>query len=363
MRTAGLLFIIAVIGAPVSGADLTTSATIHPPYIYLGVNATCHVWRQFSLHIPPGSSRLGFPLAGGKVEADSLLLRVLAPASGVTITATESDPAIPDLHWWTLSATDETDVQLGLAYNTSGVTWRVDYTLTLDPESSLAELTGELLITNDGPEDFHNARLRLPTGPQLSLNLLQSEAQELELLHLAEMPYHIQYVFDPPRYGGGVVAIAVLPREGVTGANFTRLPGGHVRLYAARADAEPSLLGESELPYTPRRRPLEVNVGLVPEVEVTSRQLSSVQVNERKDARKKLVMYDLDEEFEVRVTNRRSVPTALQLYQHIRDTWEMLTSSHELEKLDATTIRFALGLQAGQSQTVVYKVRRKNLQP
>jgi len=128
------------------------------------------------------------------------------------------------------------------------------------------------------------------------------------------------------------------------------LPAGRVRLYRRDADGQMEFIGESTIDHTPTEDSVKMTSGSAFDIKGSRRQTSFNIDNGRRE---------LDEDFEIKLTNRKSVPVTVNVLEHLYrgDNWEILQKSADFTKLDSHTIQFPVQVAAKGEATVTYSVR------
>ena len=153
-----------------------------------------------------------------------------------------------------------------------------------------------------------------------------------------------------------------LLRNGASDFDRLPLPAGRLRAFVATASS-PTFIGESSLRYAPAREKVEIDLGAVTDITVTRTRLRADQLNARSDVYRKLVLFDLEEEWELQIENHRPSAAVLLLDEHLSGEWQMQKVNNPFAKLEAGTIEFALKLAAGEKTKLNYVARRLNVEP
>ena len=335
-------------------------ATTH---LWLQSGSDAWLWQTFTVKLPAGNTQLSFPFASADVDPDGLRLELVGPANGVSIATRTQDPGNARNAVWLVSADADREARFRLGHYLKGIEWRVDYTATLRPEAAQCDLQADLTLANKSKKAFANALVRLPDGTRLDTALDLGQSTQFTLYKIANMPFVTSFVYDQPKYGDSVVALFTHERKAGEDRADKTLVAGHVRIYSANPGGAPSLLGEDNIPYCASGEKLEFRIANVPEVTCAKRRVAGTQVNVKNDVLKKLALFDLDEEFEFAVKNKRRSDITLILRDYIPGAWEMQKSSLPFAKKAADQIEFSVPLPVGQEAKVGYAVRRKNQQP
>jgi hypothetical protein len=79
---------------------------------------------------------------------------------------------VPTLNWKVYSTTKQT-TKCEVAYRTTGLQWKADYTLTLNDDQSLADFGGWVTIDNNSGKKYETAKLKLIAGDVNTVSTLK----------------------------------------------------------------------------------------------------------------------------------------------------------------------------------------------
>ncbi len=333
------------------------------PRLVVTRQAGVHVLRESVIPLVPGENRLTFDFASVGADPATSRLSVATPAEGVRIVQEIQPPGEPNRSVWVLQADAPAAARLRLAYAVKGLETTTTYRMTLHPADSTLDLDCDLTLRHGGPEPFPDAEVVLPSGRRLTADLGIGETILLNLQRYAQIPYQAYYLCDFSRYQTAVHAVLRVAREGTAELDTCALPAGPLKVYAPGADGLLATITEAALPYVPPHEPLEVDLGPAPEVSMSRTRVRAVQLNERTDVYRRVVLYDLEEQFDLGLANRRGGPTELKVRESIPGQWTMVRESRPSHRLDASTVEYTLTLQAGESAVISYTVKRLNVEP
>ncbi|MGH7565510.1 MAG: DUF4139 domain-containing protein, partial [Gemmatimonadota bacterium] len=126
------------------------------------------------------------------------------------------------------------------------------------------------------------------------------------------------------------------------------LPAGTVRLYKADADGTLQLVGEDRIDHTPEGEKVVLKIGEAFDVVADRRQTEFEVVASG---------HVWEEAFEVVIRNHKQEDIVVQVVEPLPGEWEMLSNTHDFEKLDAFTVRFDVPVKAGSEATLQYRIR------
>jgi hypothetical protein len=308
---------------------------------------------------------------------------------------------------WLLQSANAGSQQVELTYLTGGISWTADYNLLLATDNQSLDLNGWVTLTNNSGAAYQDAQVKLVAGdvnrlpepavlrsdmmdmafaaeaagaPQVEqrnfyeYNLYEiqrpvtvgsNETKQVEFVNGAEIPARTFYVYDGsmPFYGGGPIIDQYYGSTGVTNVQnyleFTTseegglgadLPAGRVRVYQEDIDGAALLIGENMIDHTPEGEEVEIYLGNAFDL-----------VGERTQTNYNLIASNvLEETYEIRLRNRKdSDAVEIRVPEHMFrwSNWEIMNSSHEYTKIDASTIEYRVEVPAGGETVITYTVR------
>ncbi len=220
---------------------------------------------------------------------------------------------------WLIDAQQAGEHETAVTYLTNGMSWRADYVLLLNEDSTAFDLNGWVTLDNRSGASYEDAMLKLVAG---DINKVEEPAYARDVMMLAEaaaapapaveqrefFEYHLYqvtrpvtvkdnqtkqiefvtgqdvpatkfYVYDGAAgyagYGYGPVSDAgygaqtgnsdvtvMLEFRTDEASNLeTQLPAGRVRLYQEDVDGSPLLVGEDQIDHTPKNETVRLTVG------------------------------------------------------------------------------------------------------
>lgn len=320
------------------------------------------VRQRTSVDLAAGLNEITFLLPAEGVTPPQVRLRPLS--RDLALQASEWPQDNPKWIRWQLQAPQAGPQRLLLTYPAGGLSWEMSYLLKLAADRATWEAW--VRLTNQSSKDWATVRIGGLSGAPLEVPLPAGTDVRVPLFAVAGLPCQVECRYDPDRYGPAPMWVACVPREpGGEPDEFARaaLPPGRVEILR-QASTVPALPDYTlDLKYTPRYCDLELPAGVINGLSVNRRLLSSRQVNVQTDVADRVALYDLEEEYEITVTNQRVEPVTLQVFETIPDTWEILKSSLPYAPEEAHRISFQVTVPAQQEARLTYLVRRMNLEP
>ena len=287
-----------------------------------------------------------------------------------------------------------------VAYQTSGMGWRADYSVVVAPDDKSMDLTGWVTLTNQCGTDFKDARVKLIAGDVRRIEpedgprqmnaapmaataagigggggfvektffeyhmytlgrtttVNDNQVKQVELLTAEAIPVTKRYVFEPggkywhQRYGSPnlyKVNVFVELKNDEKSHLGMPLPKGKIRVYKRDpADKDLEFVGEDQIDHTPKDEDLKLYVGdafdLVGEKKVMDRKQAAKW---RQETVKIELRNHKDEDVTIRVRERLS-----------RQQWEVTNATPAFKKIDASTIEFDVPVAKNGKAEVGYTI-------
>lgn len=315
---------------------------------------------------------------------------------------------------WIVYAAAPAKLNAELAYITAGMNWQAAYNIVQSSAGRL-EMVGWVSIENRAGKTFENARIKLMAGdlskimrPDLlprqfavggviggvpgglppavaeksfdqyhlytlptAVTLHDKESKQIEFLRANNIRSDVVYVYDGLKLDRD--RMRMMPAESIRmdpsfGLQSTKkvwvmrefentkanglgipLPKGRTRFYRRDSDAQMEFTGEDDIDHTPAGERIRVFTGAAFDL-TGERRRTSHRIDHARSM--------LDEAFEIKVRNRKTVPVEVRVVEHLYrwNTWEIPVSSRPFTKRDADTIEFRLPLQPGEEKMVSYAV-------
>lgn len=360
MRLVMFLLAVALAGfAAAQPADLGATLPASAPSILFTRSAGAHAVQELPVQLERGENRLLVDAASLETDPGTIRVRLLEPADKARLTATTIGPQ-PGQVVAAISADEPVRARLRLSYEITTLQAEVSYSLTLDPARQQLALQADLTVRNNGKRDLRQAQATLAQGQQTTLSLRVGETVQRQLLTVPDLPYTISYLYDNGRFKDTVRTLLTIPAEARA---KTPLPAGKARLYAPDAGGGRTLVAEAAMAYAPAGEKIELDLGAAPELAVLRTRLRSDQVNVRTDVYHKLALFDLDEEYELELSNRRPGPVTLVVRERVPGDWQFVKGSQQPEQTDSGTLEWTIRLNAGAKEKLTYSVKRLNVEP
>ncbi len=316
---------------------------------------------------------------------------------------------------WDLMTDTAGERPVRLTYQTTGLTWRADYSVIINSDDTAVDVGSWVTVVNQSGVTFDNAKLKLVAGdvqrvtPQQNdyrpaddangesavqdaegfeeksffeyhlytlgrpTSLPDNSTKQIELFDAAEavpaekvfVYYGLGDQFRGFRYGSDAYTDRNLGNQSnnkvdvyLTFKNAeddglgVPLPAGKLRVYK-QDDADNTLefVGEDVIDHTAREETVLVKLGSAFDV-VGERKQTDYQLDERGRT--------ITESFEIKLRNRKEDQAVKVLVKENLfrwATWEIVDHSDDFEKIDARTVHFPVTVAPDEEKVVTYTVK------
>ena len=286
------------------------------------------------------------------------------------------------------------------SYLTSGITWKADYVMVVNAADKLSDLTGWVTIDNKSGATYGNAALKLVAGdvnraqdarrdqrmmelaakaasPASASQDFKSEGffeyhlytldgrttikdnqtKQLSLMAANEVPITKELIYYGAQdyyrnaYGAPVSNQKVAVYFEVKNSKENRLglplPKGKIRVYKADASGSQQFIGEDWIDHTPKDESVKIKMGNAFDL-----------VGERTQKDFKKIGWNLYEvEWEIALRNHKSEPQTVTVIEPVPGDWQVLTSTHTYEKIQAHTLKYQIPVPREGATKLTYRVR------
>lgn len=288
------------------------------------------------------------------------------------------------------------------SYLTGGISWKADYVFVLNTKDTGGDLSGWVTIDNKSGATYKDAMLKLVAGDihraqtrkdlhraldaaaksevaggrvrefteegffEYHLYTLEGQStvkdnqtKQLSLLSAADVPvkkemiYYGAQEYYRNRYGVPISNRKVGVFIEVANKQENRLglplPKGIVRVYKADEGGSLQFVGEDWIDHTPKDEKIKIKMGEAFDIVGERRQKDWRQIASN--------LYEV--EWEIKLRNHKKEATRVKVIEPVPGDWEMLTSSHPYEKIEAHTFQYLVNVPKDQEVAVTYRVRIK----
>ncbi len=307
---------------------------------------------------------------------------------------------------WDLQADRAGNANVEIAYLTNNISWSADYILVLNPDDTRADLNGWVTINNQSGATYNNAKLKLIAGDvrriapprmmggaggggaaqmarsadqfveqslfeyhlytlQRPATVRQKETKQIALLSASNVLVKKDLVMEAMRNiwrGSGVnyrpgegwatdskvkVNVIVEVHNSLQNRMGMPLPKGKIRVYKRDSDGQVQMLGEDQIDHTPREERVRLWIGDSFDVVGEHRRLSFRRISGSVT----------EEDFEVKVRNRKREPETVRVVEHGWADWQIIRESEASRKTDSNTFEYLITLRPDEEKVITYTIR------
>lgn len=290
---------------------------------------------------------------------------------------------------------------LEVTYLTSGLSWKMDYVLTIPETGNSGQMSAWATLNNQSGTDFENAGLRLLAGqvnraPQYSpaprmyamkaemamnmadaggsfqqkpafeyhsydlarkVTLAQNETKQVQFsktkavkfsreLRVEGAPNYYASITNQDKQKVPVQVFIKLTNSSENGLG-TPLPQGTVRMYSRDAQGRQVFVGEDGISHTAKSEEVKLRAGESFDV-----------IAERKQTDFRQITSNVTEsEYEIKLKNRKNEDVEVLVVETISGNWETISQSQQFEKTNASTIQTKVKVPKNSEITVKYRVK------
>lgn len=289
--------------------------------------------------------------------------------------------------FWRYSSDHNGSLSCRVGYQTSGIGWSAEYIGILSEDETNLDLSGWASINNMSGKtyqdatlklvagDIHRARSKARGGRGMDMELMSSRAPAAGFEEKAFFEYHLytlprkatladreikqislfepasttvekQFIYRPDRNPKQVEVVLNFTNSAAAGLGMP-LPGGRVRLFKADSDGSMILLGEDRIDHTPRDEELDLKVGYAFDIAAEERLMRRDQISSKVE----------DRTFEIELRNRKESDITVRIEKQLWGIWEVVESEYPHVRKDSKTLQFDIGVGAGKTVVVTFRVR------
>jgi hypothetical protein len=307
---------------------------------------------------------------------------------------------------WLLDSDTNKEENIDLAYQTRGMTWWSDYIININENDGDCDMDmmSWVTIVNKSGASFDDTQLKLIAGDvnraaPVRPNTMAVERfaktadnqfteQSLHEYHLYKLPRQVDLPNNSTkqiqllqntnnikcqktlRYNGSGFGNASYHRP-ITDRSYLShsgpkiesflifenteenqlglpIPAGRVRVNMTQEDKSIEFIGEDNIDHTSKNSTITIKLG------------NSFDVTgERKQSHFQLMQNSIIEQFEITISNQKSVPQKVEVIEPLYrwSNWQITQHNEDFEKIDSGTIRFTLDIPAETKKILKYTVK------
>lgn len=275
-----------------------------------------------------------------------------------------------------------------VSYLTRNINWHAEYVAVASADDKSLDLSGWVSVDNRTGASYEDAKLKLIAGdvniiqPQRAprfakadvelyamagadqgfeekaffeyhlytlprkTTIANNEIKQISLFEPATTPVDKVYMFDGSKYGKDVRVTLEFTNSEDRGLGMP-LPAGKLRVMKRDTDGLMEFIGEDMIDHTPKDEDLSVYLGNAFDL-VGERNLLD---------RKKITDRMSESTVEIKLRNHKVDDVTIKVVERYGNYWEILETTNEYEKKNASTIEFLIPVKADGETVLTYTVR------
>jgi len=370
-RTAGVLLfgLLAICTAAQARIKLVALPEREATTVLLDNPAGTLVEEERTLALQKGVNKVDFSWKGVRIDPDSIRLAILSHPAEVKLLSV-SFPPNEDALIWEIASPAAYQEKVRISYLLASIDRLVTYKMVSNADETKVDLKSFLVLRNFSGEDFSLATVGLDYGASARRSIQHEETSQTLLVERKGVPIEKKWVFDARKLpwepekldqNVGIPVYYVVKNDRASGLGEFLLWGGKARVYQDDGNGSTIFLGEDSVPNVPVGGKAEIYIGDSRDIVVTQRKTRDQMINIRRNTANGIILYDTDEIIEATVENFKDRPAVLTLIEQIPGQWEMVETTHEYEKEDASTLKFTVKLAPKAKTAVMFHYHRRNV--
>jgi hypothetical protein len=293
---------------------------------------------------------------------------------------------------WQLNSNKSGNQDVEISYQTQGMNWHAEYVAVLNTDDTKLDLNSWVSVDNNSGTTFKNAKLKLVAGdvnrvqdnrrlykgreqidmvmseaaaPQFEekeffeyhiynlqrpTTLAQNETKQISLFESQNVDANKKYFYRSTGYNTNGKINVIVEFSNKEEQNLgVPMPKGKVRVY--KSDGESiEFVGEDLIDHTPKNETVKLKIG----------DAFDILAEEKQVNHKKITNRVFEQDFEVKIKNRKNEKVTVEVERYLGLNWEILSSSLEYKKKNAQTITFQVPVKKDDETILTYKVRYVN---
>lgn len=321
------------------------------------------------LTLQKGVNHVDFSWKGVRIDPDSIRLRVLSHPEEVELLSVSYPPKEAALVW-EISSPEGWEEKVRISYLLSGIDRLVEYRANTEKDEKNLILNAYMVLRNFSGEDFEKVKVVLNSGLAFEKAIRHEETKRMLFLTIGPIPIAKTYTWDAgiqphdPDKAKSTVGIPVhyvIENKPGHGLGKFALWAGKVRIFQDDGRGTTIFAGEDRAVFTPVGDRMELYIGDTREIKVTRRKIFEKRINIRRNNRNKVILYDTDELFTVKVENFKNEPVVITLIEHIPGQWDVEKTNFKYEKETANRVKFLISVRAKGKEQLSFHYHRRNV--
>lgn len=323
------------------------------------------------LNLQAGVTQVDFAWQNVQIQPQSIRLSVLEQQEPVQLLNVSYPPSAQALVWEIASPKAQT-VRVRISYLLQNIDRLVTYQGNVNKAETELNLLGFVVLRNFSGEDLSETQFQFGQGQSFTGSVRDKETKRVQFSKVDKIPIQKRFIFDArilpwePELAAESVGIPVLYEFKNTPENalgLYPLLAGKARLFIDDGKGGQIFLGEDQAAFTPVGEKIRLNIGNSRDVVVTQRKLSETRVNERRNNKNQVVLYDMETVMQVTLENFREQPALVTVKESMPDEWTMQSSSLPFEKQQHDLIEFEVTIPAKDKLVLDYSYVQQNVRP
>jgi hypothetical protein len=295
---------------------------------------------------------------------------------------------------------------LELSYLTSGLAWKADYVVELNPTEDKLDISGWVTLTNTSGATYRNAKLQLVAGdvnqvaPQLAarggIRAMAAAPMAMAKVEMAEeslFEYHLYTLSHPTTIAENQTKqVSLLSASGVPvrkelllkGSDYyyqssngdlgqklkvgvfvefdnkeasqlgMPLPKGIIRVYKKDKSGNAQFIGEDKVDHTPKNETVRLKLGDAFDVTADKK-----QTDFKKLTGNSKYNYVFESAYEIVLKNAKKEPVVVTVQEPMPGDWQVLSESHPHTKGASNTAVWKISVPAEGNTKLVYRSQVK----
>ena len=315
------------------------------------------------LTLQKGLNKIDFSWKGVQINIDSIRLKVLSHPKKVRLLNVSYPPAEAALVW-EIYADQAYEETVRISYLLNYIDRLVTYKGVANKAETKLNLKSYLVLRNFSGEDFGKSQVVLNDTSAFEQGIKHQETKRLLFSKQLGLDITKVWTFDArtmpwdPEKVRNNVGIPVSYHISGAKKEYTK---GKVRIYQKDGHGSTIFLGEDYTQDVSTGEALKIKIGKSRDLVVTQRKMKNQRINQVKNHKGKLVLYDIETIIEAKIENFKNKPATLTMIQEITGEWEMLDCNQKFTKKDHKTLEFKIVLKPNETKTLNMHYLTKNI--
>jgi hypothetical protein len=294
-----------------------------------------------------GTNQVDFAWANTRIDPETIVFRVLAPADGADIdikVLSVSYPPNENALVWHVAASESGAAKVRISYVLGGLEKRFAYRALTSHDEKTLSLSQYLRVENFANEAYGDSAISVGFGEQQQNSVGLGETKKLLLHTFKDVPVRKTYTSDPQQHGYidrpknklRVPMHYVLKNDAAHGLGQAALPYGKVRIFQNDGKGSSAFIGEDWGQFTPLDDEMSLYLGVAQDIVV----VRSIEKSEAQKISGNLYNHEVIVKYAIE--NFKDEAVTLDVIERIRPLRDELRGNNgrevEWERLSGTTL-------------------------